>query len=544
MQLGEALSRSPLAAGKIVAGEAHLAKDITWVQVVDHPDIEPWVKEGHLLLSTGYNWPKSGKAAASIVEALAAKGVCGVVLAVPHFLDHFPASSIEAARRVGMPLIELPWEVPFSEITHAIHRDLVDQQSRALARSEQIHRELTEAAVSGHSLNDVAQVLGRVLDRGVHIHSVDGVSLASHTPIAAGTAGSREADLASSAFLALKVPGGMAQVDAASHPIRISGPLDQEQAKFMGYAVRVRTERVGYIVVAEGEHALSVLDLRAIEHAGTVAALQISHQRELSMQETRLGYALVASLIEGYFENKPQALERALLSGWSSKERYRLCTVLLDEPNPLSRDGFAKREAFAARVRQSLERRHIRPLLSLSANQIHILMPEEVDIDAWWTEFSPTRMAMAVSQIQAGIEGMRAAGIETAELMDHLRPGRVHHFEEMLFPRVLSGDIQARQAFIARIFGPLQMSKRSNHLLETALVLAEEGFHLQRSAEHLGIHISTLRYRLERISELTGLNLEFAEGRFRLQVGARLYSMEESASSDAHTELPRATGNS
>jgi len=535
MQLKEALSRPPLAAGKVVTGEEYVAKDITWVQVVDHPDIESWVKEGHLLLSTGYNWPKSEEAAASIVEALAAKGVCGVVLAVPHFLDHFPASSIQAAQRVGMPLIEIPWEVPFSEITHAIHRDLVDQQSRALARSEQIHRELTEAAVSGHSLNEVAQVLGGVLDRSVYVHSVEGISLASHTPTFPETAPPPEVHLATSAFLTLKDSGSMVQVDAASHPIRLSVPLGHEQTGFIGYAVRVRTERVGYIIVAEGDHALSMLDLRAIEHAGTVVALQISHQRELSMQETRLGYALVASLIEGYFENKPQALERALLSGWSSKERYRLCTVLLDEPNPLSRDGFAKRESFAARVRQSLERRQIRPLLSLSANQIHILMPDEIDIGAWWTEFSPTRMAMAVSQVKVGIEGMRAAGIETAELIDHLRPGRVHHFEEMLFPRVLSGDLQARHAFITRIFDPLKKGKRSNSLLDTALVLAEEGFHLQRSAERLGIHISTLRYRLERISELTGLNLEFAEGRFRLQVGARLYLMNESVGVDVDT---------
>src|SRR5258705_3159988 len=165
MLLSEALSNAPLSAGRVVAGECQADKEVSWVQVVDHPDIESWVKPGHLLLSTGYNWPKSSEQAAEIVDKLAAKGVCGVVLAVPHFLDHFPPASVRAAERVGLALIEIPWEVPFSEITQAVHRELVDQQSRALARSEQIHRELTEAAVSGHSLNDVALVLGRVLDR-------------------------------------------------------------------------------------------------------------------------------------------------------------------------------------------------------------------------------------------------------------------------------------------------------------------------------------------------------------------------------------------
>jgi purine catabolism regulator len=529
VKLKEALSNPPLAAGRVVAGKNNVDKDISWVQVVDHPDIESWVKEGHLLLSTGYNWPKSEAEAASIVEKLALKGISGVVLAVPHFLDHFPQSSVQAAERVGLTLIELPWDVPFSEITQAVHRELVDQQSLALMRSEQIHRELTEAAVSGASLSDVAQVLGRVLARSVQICSVDGNVLGAYTP------SDRQPKLpvgrpAADGFRALVEAEAIGQVDASSHPVRLKLGLSgtKEQVRLVAYAARVRADRVGYVIATEGAEPLSALDLRAIEHAGTVAALQISHQRELSMQEARLGYALVASLIEGRFEEKPQTLERAKLSGWNNEARYRLCTVLLDEPNPLSRQGFARREEFAARANMSLMRRGVRPLLSLSANQIHILIPDGLDIDMWWSEFAPTRMAMGVSQAKVGVEGMRAAGQETSELIEHLKPGRVYYFEQMLFPRVLNGDPDAKRVFLAQLFGPLEENKRGRQLLETALALAEEGFHLQRTAERMNIHLSTLRYRLGRLSELTGLDLESPEGRFRLQVGARLYLMNES----------------
>ena len=135
-------------------------------------------------------------------------------------------------------------------------------------------------------------------------------------------------------------------------------------------------------------------------------------------------------------------------------------------------------------------------------------------------------MAMAVSQAHVGVEGMRIAGRETAELIEHLKPGRVHYFEQMLFPRALSGDVDAQRAFVARLFGSLDEGKRGQHLLETALALTEEGFHLQRAAERLSVHISTLRYRLGRLADLTGLDLDSVEGRFRLQVGARLYLMK------------------
>jgi purine catabolism regulator len=527
MKLSDALTDGPLSAARVVAAAAHAEKDVSWVQVVDHPDIESWVKQGHLLLSTGYNWPKDPEAARHIVERLAAKGVCGVVLAVPHFLDHFPASSIEAAERVGLPLMEIPWEVPFSEVTQAVHRELVDQQAHALARSEQIHRELTEAAVSGHSLHDIARVLGRMLNRHVSILDVDGSVLGL-------SARGRQQDTAIEAvevYQALKEGRGLAQVDATTHPVRLQVLSPSTAAlpahRLAVHAARVRTDRVGYVVVQEGDELLTALDLRAIEHAGTVTALQISHQRELSMQEARLGYALVASLIEGHFEPKAQTLERAQLLGWAQEARYHLCTVLLDEPNPLTREGFAKREAFAVRAAHSLEARRVKLLMSLSANQVHLLVPEVVNVDAWWAEFQPTRMAMGVSQVRSGVDGMAAAGRETAELIEHLKPGRVHHFAQMLFPRVMRGDEDARRVFVAQLLGRLDDGKRGQHLLETALALADEGFHLQRSAERLGVHISTLRYRLDKLAEHTGLDLESVDGRFQLQMAARLYLMDQ-----------------
>jgi PucR family transcriptional regulator, purine catabolism regulatory protein len=529
MKLAEALSIQPLNAGCVVAGADYVDKDISWVQIVDHPDIESWVKQGHLLLSTGYTWPKDDEAASSVVEKLAAKGICGVVLAVPQFLDHFPSSSVQAAERVGLPLMEIPWEVPFSEITLAVHRELVDQHGKALVRSEQIHRELTEAAVSGSSLSDVARVLASVLGRRIDILSVDGLVLGTHTPEPVGVL-AKDVGIGE-AFRALDSSGEIQRARVSPRPVRFASGISDthERSPSVGYAVRVRADCVGYVLVTEGATPLTPLEMRAIEHAGTVAALQISHRRELSMQEARLGDALVAALLEGRFEEKPQSSERAKLLGWDRESRYRLCSILLDEPNPLSRGGFEKRERVAASASQSLQRRNVRPIMSLAANQIQVLVPETLDVDAWWSDFpvSVSRLAMAVSQINSGVDGMRKAGIEVAELIEHLKPGRVHHFEELLFPRVLRGDLEAQRKFIDRLFGSLGQGKRTRALLDTALALGDAGFHLQRTAEVLGIHISTLRYRLNRLSDLTGLDLETVEGRFRLQVGARLFRMNE-----------------
>lgn len=533
VKLAEALTLEPLRTARVVAGAAALDRAISWVHVVDHPEIDRWLLEGQLLLSTGYHWPRDPAGAQALVERLVGKRIAGVVLAVPHYVDHYPGASIDAAERLRLPLMEIPWDTSFTAITQAVHRELVDRQGRELARSEAIHRQLTEAAVKGHGVQDVAQVLAQVLDRRVHVMSSDGQRLAAAAPTSAspnlaGAAGAPDVP-AAELRAAVQARRTRTRIDAAAGPWRLPLPGAGRRLpwRLAAYAVRVRDERVGDLVVEERDDApLTPLDLRALEHAGTVAALQIAHQRELSAQEARLGYALVAALIEGRFEATPTALERAALQGWQVDATYRLCTLLMDEPNPLTRDGLARREALAQQIRLGLERDGLRPLLSLSANQLQLLLPASQSPERWWAGFAPTSMALAVSQPHHGVDGMATAGRECAALIGHLQPGRLHRHEAMLFPRVLAGDAAARQAFVQRVLGALDDGKRGQSLLETAFALDREGFHLQRTADRLGVHISTLRYRVARLQQLSGLDLDDADGRFQLQMAARLHRLD------------------
>ena len=135
---------------------------------------------------------------------------------------------------------------------------------------------------------------------------------------------------------------------------------------------------------------------------------------------------------------------------------------------------------------------------------------------------------MGVSELHKGVAGMKAAGQEAADIMEHLLPGQIRSFDEILFPRVMSGDAAARKLFLSRLFEPLGKDRKGSQLFDTASALTQEGFHLQNASERLGVHISTLRARMLRLSEVTGLDLETVEGRFRLQLGVRLQLMTES----------------
>ena len=167
MLLHEALTLPASRRAQVVIGAAGLRCEVRSVHMVDHPDLLPWVRPHQLLLTTSYAWPRDAAAQCALVTALAAAGLATIGLAVPHFFDHFPPPVCDAAEAAGLPLLELPWETLFAQITEELHRAILAEQASTIERSEVIHRTLTQAAVEGRSLQDVAATLSGLLQRAV-----------------------------------------------------------------------------------------------------------------------------------------------------------------------------------------------------------------------------------------------------------------------------------------------------------------------------------------------------------------------------------------
>ncbi|MEO7448074.1 MAG: helix-turn-helix domain-containing protein [Humibacillus sp.] len=83
---------------------------------------------------------------------------------------------------------------------------------------------------------------------------------------------------------------------------------------------------------------------------------------------------------------------------------------------------------------------------------------------------------------------------------------RIVESEALLAERALDGDAPARRILVDRIHRPLAASTQMP-LLETATAYLESGGSLEATARALFVHPNTVRYRLGRISELTGYDL-------------------------------------
>lgn len=99
------------------------------------------------------------------------------------------------------------------------------------------------------------------------------------------------------------------------------------------------------------------------------------------------------------------------------------------------------------------------------------------------------------------------------------------------FPSLMSSVSDAVvQEFLARHIEPIHDngSPKGEIAIETVRMFLGSGRRLQETADSLGIHVSTLRYRLERLSERHDLDFTDSEKCFELELALRLHHSRNS----------------
>ena len=94
---------------------------------------------------------------------------------------------------------------------------------------------------------------------------------------------------------------------------------------------------------------------------------------------------------------------------------------------------------------------------------------------------------------------------------------RVVQASALLPERTLAGDVTARRALLDLVHTPV--SDAGGDLLDTVESYLQHGGVLEATARALFVHPNTVRYRLARVAELTGLHATDPRERWTLQVG-------------------------
>src|SRR5690349_18398297 len=280
----EALTVEGLQQARVLAGAAGLDREITFVNVMEVPDILDWVKRGELLLTTTYPLRDARSSLRDLIPRLNDKGLAGIAIKPQRYLDAVPPEILTLASELGFPVLELPPDTAFADIINALLTRILNYQAELLLRSEEIHTRFTGVMLSGGGLAQIAALLAGILQRAVSILGSDGEGLAQAAPPASLVDGVAEPGAEMVALLA----------GAELLPASDRGALQRKRLPLPGGPIQIiqrpiqtGRQHYGEVIVWDTATLTGETDLAAVEHAATAAALAILKARAVGEVELR-----------------------------------------------------------------------------------------------------------------------------------------------------------------------------------------------------------------------------------------------------------------
>ena len=287
--------------------------------------------------------------------------------------------------------------------------------------------------------------------------------------------------------------------------------------------IRSRGETLGAIGIYDPEDSRSDDDRFAVEYASATIAVELAHRRNVAEVELRLGRDLADDLVAG--AQVADALARAESLHFDLGGFQRVVLVAWQSPTPNAVE-------VSAAVRYELAAMRVPALISRRPEATLAVIADGHDLSTLYE-----RLSTALTSIRGtiGVGGRcRAAQLSRSfsEARQALRirtesrqPFGLANHDDLGLLRILDaseGGVRIER-YVSEWLGTLIDHDRLHHsdLVHTLAVYLDLGGNYDRASAALVIHRSTLRYRLARIRDVSGLDLGDPESRLNLHIAVR-----------------------
>jgi purine catabolism regulator len=162
--VGEVLAAPNFAGTEVLGGASGLDRVVSSVNVMENPDILPWVKPNELLITVGYSLQDRGKDMAGFFEELKEKELAAFGLKLGQYVTSLEPEAIAAADRIGFPILALPAAVSFDDLIADVYRARDSMLLGGLHRRSDREQELMGVALAGGGPEQVAQRLAELVE--------------------------------------------------------------------------------------------------------------------------------------------------------------------------------------------------------------------------------------------------------------------------------------------------------------------------------------------------------------------------------------------
>jgi DNA-binding PucR family transcriptional regulator len=377
-------------------------------------------------------------------------------------------------------------------------------KNEALEQAFAIHRLLTDASLAGVGLQRVTLELARLVERDLYLVLHSGSPTCARYP----------------------------RHPAADCPVEVSG-AEALPDGIEAVAVVAGEAELG-VLHADGAAPLTPLQRKALEHGATVIALELVKEQAALEVEWRLQGELLEELLR-YRDEVPEGLlRRAERFGVDLEAPHRVAV--------LQPEGGTTASSLLEFMRRGLRHRgHVGALVAQRGERVLVAVADDVrgGPRALLDELQQ-RAPRAGLHFRGGLSNARgdfslalreAEGALAMALSAERDTDALVSSEDLGPLRFLldAPNTHEMLALVTHALGPLAEhdERRQADLLFTLRAYLAAGGHHPTTADRCFIHVSTLKYRLSRISAILGRNLTDPATRFELSLALEVLGVLE-----------------
>ncbi len=180
LTLREVLEAPNFEGTEVLAGVSGLDRIVSSVNVMENPDIIPWVKRSELLITVGYSLQGWGSDVATLFQNLDDRELAGFGLKLGPYITEVATDALDKADRRGFPILALPATVSFDDLIADVYGARDSLLLGGLHRKSDREKELMNVALGGGGPAQVAVRLAQLVDREVLVLGVGNEVIAHH----------------------------------------------------------------------------------------------------------------------------------------------------------------------------------------------------------------------------------------------------------------------------------------------------------------------------------------------------------------------------
>lgn len=305
----------------VLAGHKGLARHVQFANISDAPDIIHYLKENHLLLTTGFAFKDNTQELGHLIKQMHNMNCSGMIIKIDRFMTKLPSHIKRLADELSFPILDLASDRTLGDLSRHILNYLNDHEAEQLYHALHVQEAFSKMMIKGFGINQLVDQLEHFLDRPV--------LLLNHRAekIAQSRAFRNHSDAYAEATILSEIKHDL---ESSRNGRTFSLPTEKAHT-ILTFPVQTKRQFSSILAIMDAESLPYPSSQMAIEQAANVISFTIIKEQAIEENARLLKNNFFADLIEKRLHSENEILSRANYYGMEI-DMENICAVCTVDP--------------------------------------------------------------------------------------------------------------------------------------------------------------------------------------------------------------------